>query len=101
MTELNETALGKSVQQKGLFVKEGQVEVKYFPHWNFFFFERERERVLTQTKKKLFFSNRVLFNEATEPRTFYVSKIGPAYISVYLPIYIHTYRQTNRHIYIE
>ena len=56
MTELNETALGKSVQQKGLFVKEGQVEVKYFPHWNFFFFfERERESFDPNKEKAFFF----------------------------------------------
>ena len=56
MTELNETALGKSVQQKGLFVKEGQVEVKYFPHWNFFLREREREREsFDPNKEKAFF----------------------------------------------
>ena len=83
----------EKVSNKGLFIKEGQVEVKYSPHWKLFvFFEREREREresFDSNKEKVFFSNRVLFNEASEPGTLYVSKIGPAYISIYLPIYIH------------
>ena len=78
----------EKVSNKGLFIKEGQVEVKYSPHWKLFFFERERES-FDSNKEKVFFSNRVLFNEASEPGTLYVFKIGPAYISIYLPIYIH------------
>ena len=90
MKELNETALGKSVQQRGIYQRRaGWGEI--LPSLEVVFFLRERKREsFDSNKEKVFFSNRVLFNEASKPGTLYVSKIGPAYISIYLPIYIHT-----------
>ena len=88
MKEFNEIILGKGLftSVKGqlcLTDQEGQVEIEYPPHRKFFFLT-----FLIQIKKKFFFKKRTLFNEASDTRMLYLSKIGPVYIYYTCVLYI-------------
>ena len=80
--ESNEVVLGKwlfasikgqiCLAEGYLGNQEEHMEVEYPLHQKLF------STLLIQIKEKLFFSKRAVFNEVSNPQTFYLSKIGPA-----------------------